>query len=220
MLPKDLLVFLEELKQNNHKPWFDENRDRYQKLRKELVSFIQKLIPAIAAFDPSIMPLEPKDCIFRINRDIRFSNDKTPYKTNLGAYIARGGKKSPFAGYYLHIEPGGSFLAGGIYQPDAAILKEIRSEIHYDADAFKAIIEDEKFKKYFKEIWAEKLKAAPRGFSSDWPDIELLKYKHYTVIHEFKDAKINESGFFDYTIDVFKTLYPFNNYLNKVIEHV
>jgi len=220
MIPADLLNFLKELKDNNHKPWFDENRERYQNLRKEMVRLIQELIPQIAQFDPSILPLEPKDCIFRINRDIRFSNDKTPYKTNMGAYMARGGKKSPYGGYYLHIEPGGSFLAGGIYQPSSAVLKEVRSEIYYDVEKFKSIILDKTFKTYFKEIWSEKLKSAPRGFPSDWPDIELLKFKHYTVIHELQDDKIIQKDFPDFAIKVFKVLQPFNTYFNRVIENI
>ena len=220
MIPADLLNFLKELKDNNHKPWFDENRERYQNLRKEMVRLIQELIPQIAQFDPSILPLEPKDCIFRINRDIRFSNDKTPYKTNMGAYMARGGRKSPYGGYYLHIEPGGSFLAGGIYQPSSAVLKEVRSEIYYDVEKFKSIILDKTFKTYFKEIWSEKLKSAPRGFPSDWPDIELLKFKHYTVIHELQDDKIIQKDFPDFAIKVFKVLQPFNTYFNRVIENI
>jgi len=220
MIPADLLNFLKELKDNNHKPWFDENRERYQNLRKEMVRLIQELIPQIAQFDPSILPLEPKDCIFRINRDIRFSNDKTPYKTNMGAYMARGGRKSPYGGYYLHIEPGGSFLAGGIYQPSSAVLKEVRSEIYYDVEKFKSIILDKTFKTYFKEIWSEKLKSAPRGFPSDWPDIELLKYKHYTVIHDLQDNKIIQKDFPDFAIKVFKVLQPFNTYFNRVIENI
>lgn len=220
MLSQDLISFLSELKQNNHKEWFDLNRNRYQKLRKDFIDFIDKLIPQIAEYDSNINGLEGKKCVFRINRDIRFSPDKTPYKTNVGAYISQGGKKGPFAGYYLHIEPGGSFLAGGIYQPESKVLKEIRSEIYYDVEKFKALINDKNFKKYFKEIWSEKLKAAPRGFSKDWPEIELLKFKNYTVIHEIDDNKITDKKFLDYSMNVFKALYPFNSYFNDVIKHV
>jgi uncharacterized protein (TIGR02453 family) len=221
MLPQDLLSFLEELKANNSKEWFDDNRDRYQGLRKDFVDFINQLIPKIAEFDPMILPLESKNCMFRINRDIRFSKDKTPYKTNFGAFMANGGRKSRYAGYYLHIEPGGCFLGGGIYMPPNEILKEIRQEIYFEIDKFKEIISDKAFKKYFKGIWeGEKLKSAPRGFPKDFPDIELLKHKHYTVTHQFKDEIILKKNFTNNILKIYKEMYPLNYFVNKVIDNM
>ena len=158
--------------------------------------------------------------MFRIFRDVRFSKDKTPYKPNFGGYIARGGRKSPFAGYYLHVENGDSFLAGGIYMPQSAVLKEVREEILEETDKFKKIISDKNFKKYFEEIWGEKLKSAPRGFPKDFPDIELLKYKGYNMVHKIDTKEVAKNGFTNYAIQIFKEMYPFNSFINRAIENM
>ncbi|HEY4785942.1 MAG TPA: DUF2461 domain-containing protein, partial [Bacteroidales bacterium] len=152
MLEKSL-SFLTVLKDNNYKEWFHENKPLYEEAKKEFESFVSLLIKEIKAIDGDIGYPEPKDCIFRIFRDIRFSNDKTPYKTNFGAFMAKGGnRKSEYGGYYFHLEPGNSLLAGGIWMPQPGILKAIREEIFHNIDEFLAIIESKEFKKQFGEL--------------------------------------------------------------------
>jgi uncharacterized protein (TIGR02453 family) len=132
MLQSSTLQFLQSLQKNNNKPWFDENRKKYESAKENFAEFVEALINGIAAFDPTIQNLTAKNCMFRINRDVRFSKDKSPYKTNMGASISKGGKKINLAGYYFHCEPGKSFAAGGFYMPMAPELAKIRQEIDYN----------------------------------------------------------------------------------------
>ena len=220
MLSKDVLQFLSDLKENNYKEWFHENKPTYQKVKKEFEQFIAHIIADIAQFDDSVKTLEPKHCIFRINRDIRFSKDKSPYKTNFGGFIVPGGKNAGYAGYYLHIEPGNCFLAGGIYMPPADRLKAVRTEIYENTEDFKKIINDKNFKNHFKEITNEdKLKTAPKGFPKDFEDIDLLRNKHYTVMKPVSDKMIISEKFADEIHETFKALYPFNSFINEGIDY-
>ena len=152
MFSTDIPGFLGELRKNNNREWFQANRKWYEQCRSEFEFFVTLLINEIGKFDRSIGALKASDCLFRIYRDIRFSPDKTPYKTNFGAYIAKGGRKSEFAGYYFHIEPGNCMLAGGIYMPSKEILKAIREEIYHNTEDFLAIIHNKDFQKVFLEI--------------------------------------------------------------------
>jgi uncharacterized protein (TIGR02453 family) len=220
MIPANTFHFLEELAANNNRDWFQANKKSYEAAKASVASFMKVVLNEIQTFDKSIIGIDPKDCIFRINRDIRFSNDKSPYKTNIGGFMAKGGRKAMNAGYYLHIQPGSSFLAGGIYMPPPDKLKLIRSEIYFNAANFKKIINDLDFKKYFKEIQdEEKLKNPPKDFPKDYPDIDLLKYKNYTVIHTLKDHQLQQPDFLSYTIKVFKAMYPLNEYMNNAINN-
>ena len=142
MINPVLFQFLRELKKNNNKEWFDANRSHYSALRKEFENFINLVIAEITVFDKTVAHTTAKASIFRINRDIRFSNDKLPYKTNFGAFIAKGGRKGINAGYYIHVEPGEGFLAGGIYMPSGPMLKAIRTEIYENIEEFKKIVEN------------------------------------------------------------------------------
>jgi uncharacterized protein (TIGR02453 family) len=146
------LNFLKKLAKNNNKEWFDKNRPTYEEVKLEVKSLVKEVVEAIAEFDTSIANLEPKDCMFRINRDVRFSKNKSPYKTNMGFMIAPGGKKSLKSCYYVHIEPGNCFLAGGIHMPSPEQLKAIRQEIDYNGDALKNIFKSKPFKKYFSKV--------------------------------------------------------------------
>ena len=139
MLEPQTLKFLTQLKNNNNKPWFDAHRAQYEAARIDFSNFIQLVIDAVQKTDTTITGLMSKDCMFRINRDIRFSNDKTPYKAHFGASIKRGGRKSPFTGYYFHLEPGASFVGGGMWMPEAPALKNMRQEIDYNWDEFNTI---------------------------------------------------------------------------------
>src|SRR5215467_2809578 len=164
------LQFLKNLKKNNNKPWFDSHRDQYDQAREDFSNFVQELIDRQSKNDPSIGSLKAKDCIFRINRDIRFSKDKTPYKTNMGASINRGGKKSIFAGYYFHCEPGESFVGGGIWMPMPPELKKVRQEVDYCFDEFKKILISKKFKTVYGDLHKGddmRLSKVPQGFEKD-----------------------------------------------------
>jgi len=220
MLSKNLLQFLSNLKENNYKEWFHENKPAYQILRKEFEQFVALTIADISQFDTSVKNIEPKKCIFRINRDIRFSNDKSPYKSNFGAYIVPGGKKAGNAGYYIHIEPGNCFIAGGIYAPPADRLKAVRTEIYENADEFKKVMNNKIFKKHFKELYSDdKLKTAPKGFPKDFEHIDLLRYKHYIVSKNISDDIVTSGKFEDEIHETFKAAYPLNSFINEAINY-
>jgi uncharacterized protein (TIGR02453 family) len=218
MISTDTFQFLKELRRNNHKEWFDQNRSVYQTQRNDFEYFLNMVIGEIAGFDREAAQTTAKASIFRINRDIRFSNDKLPYKTNFGAFIAKGGRKGINAGYYIHVEPGECFLAGGIYMPSAPVLKAIRTEIYDNAGEYLDIISAPDFRKHFgNELSGEKLRTAPKGFPKDFPHIDHLKYKHYTVSKKEPDAVYQSPAFIKEVTSVFKAMMPFNRYLNAAV---
>lgn len=221
MITKETISFLEELIQNNTKEWFDNNRAKYQNARKNFIAQMEKLISIVQHIDNSVGSIDPKSTVFRINRDIRFSKDKSPYKTNFGGVIAKGGnRKSPYGCYYFHLEPGQSFIGGGVYTPEPKILKTIREDIYGRPEEFRNIIDDKEFNSIFGELWGDKLKRAPKGFPADFKEVDLLKHKHYTVLHHVSDEIILSSEFEKYASNLFETLLPFNNFLNRAIDFV
>jgi uncharacterized protein (TIGR02453 family) len=218
-MDKKVLNFLSELKDNNNRDWFNANKPRYEEARNVLIDFVNTLIPAIRDFDNTIDLISAKECIFRIYRDVRFSKNKDPYKTNMGAYIARGGRKSLNAGYYIHLDPGQSFLAGGMYMPQPEQLKKIREEIYFNYDEFMRILNDKDFKAYFPKLMdTDKLKNPPKGYDKEWHGIEVLKHKSYAVSHMVDDEVIVSEGFFEYSVKVFQQLYKMNSFLNRIVE--
>ncbi|MDX9881516.1 MAG: DUF2461 domain-containing protein [Prolixibacteraceae bacterium] len=214
---KTILKFLTELKENNHKEWFDKNRDRYQECRQKMLFMTELFNAEIHKFDPSIPLNDPKECLFRIFRDVRFSNDKTPYKTNMGSFIANGGRKSTWSGYYFHIEPGASFVGGGLYMPSADILKAVRTEIGDNGDELFELLNRKSFRKFFPELYDDQLKSAPKGYPADHKHIGLLKYKSFAVGSNLSDQFITSPDFVPHTIEAFKELSLINNYLNEAI---
>jgi uncharacterized protein (TIGR02453 family) len=220
MLKPSVMSFLKDLKKNNNREWFDVNRNRYQEARQAFELYLSVVMGEIQKFDKEAVNAAPKDCIFRIFRDIRFSNDKTPYKSNFGAYIARGGRKSPLAGYYLHIESGASMLAGGVYLPQPDVLKAIRTEIYNNADEFRSIIHDPVFSKHFGEIDAPRLTTAPKGFPKDFKDIGLLQYKYYTITKSESDSAVVKPAYINEVSEVFRAMVPFNRFLNEAIKEM
>lgn len=214
------LKFLKQLAKNNNKEWFDANRKTYEASKVEFERIVKSVIEKSLVFDKELAGVEAKKCLFRINRDIRFSKDKTPYKTNMGASINPGGKKGMGAGYYIHIEPGKSFLAGGCYMPEPEVLSAIRQEIDYHTKDFKKIIEAKDFKTYFKELADEgdKLKTAPKGYPKDHPELSLLQHKHFIVTHYIKDDVILDKNFPAYASKVFKAMLPLNFFLRRCME--
>lgn len=215
-----ILDFLKKLQENNNKDWFHENKRDYTNARNRFVETVTLLISDISKFDSSIEGLETKHCIFRINRDVRFSKDKSPYKTNFGAYICKQGKKSGFGGYYLHIEPKNSFIAGGMYMPQPEILKAVRKDISVYYDEYKKIIEDPKTQKVFELMTEHKLKNVPRGFEKEDPAGEYLKFKSFIFMRPIKEEEINNFDTEGYSeiIKDYKLLFPLNNFLNKAVE--
>jgi len=220
-ISKDTFHFLSELKQNNNRDWFLDNKPLYNDAREEFEVFIDALILEIAKFDPSISHHRGKDCIFRIYRDVRFSKDKSPYKTHFGAHITAAAKRSEIhsrAGYYIHLEPGASMLAGGAYLPQGSWLKAIRQEIAYNPEEFKSILAHSDFKKYFGEMEGEKLKRAPKGYEIDHPEIELLKHKSFLASHQIADKNVLSGNFLSHASEAFKALFPFDQFLNRTTD--
>ena len=209
--------FLLELQFNNNRQWFQNNEEFYKKAKTEFEDFTAELIAGLGKFDSEIGDFSPKDCTFRIYRDVRFSKDKEPYKNNMGAFIVKGGKKSPFAGYYVHLEPGGSFVGGGVYMPEKSVLDAIRNEIYSNPETFKIILNQKEFCSYFNEIYGEKLKTAPKGFPKDFADIELLKHKHYALAHSLGDDFWTNENPSAEILKVFRAMKDFNDYFNGII---
>ena len=217
---KNVIPFLQDLKENNNREWFHDNKNRYLLAKDEFEAFIEDLLPGMSVIDKGLLGLEPKKCVFRIYRDVRFSKDKVPYKTNMGAAMTKGGRKSPCATYYVHVEPGSAFAGGGIWMPQGPALKAMRQEVYYNADEFKKIIDTAGFNKYFGEMMGDKLKRPPRDFPADFPDIELLKYKNYVVGHNMDDSIITDDSFSNYLLGVFKALYPYNAFINRALADI
>jgi len=212
---KSTLLFLSDLKNNNDRNWFAENRKRYEDAKSNYETFVQEILNEIVRFDPIFRGLEPKSCMFRINRDTRFSHDKSVYKTNFGAFMVRGGKKNgdKFPGYYFHIEPGSSFVAGGAYIPPAPWLNAIRERIDGDAERLIKIVNDKEFRRYFGGLEGEKLRTAPKGYPRDHPHIELLKMKSYLAEMAIPDKAITSDECFDLVVGAFRAMKPLNDFL-------
>lgn len=209
--------FLKNLSKNNNREWFNENKSSFLEAQKNVVEYLEELIPAIAQFDEEILKLDAKKSVFRIYRDIRFSLDKTPYKTHFGASLGMG-KNKKISGYYLHIEPGNSFVAGGIYHPEKDILKKIRLSIDKTPDAFLKIINDKNFKKYFTELSQEdKLQRIPQGFEKENPMEDFLKLKSYVVRYSLKDQDLMENSATEYIAKICREIKPLNDFIEDSV---
>jgi uncharacterized protein (TIGR02453 family) len=176
---------------------------------------VAKLIKQTATFDPQIANLDPKKCIFRINRDVRFSANKNPYKNNFGVSISNGGKATDLPGYYVHIQPGECFIAGGSYQPMPDKLAAIRQEIDYNFEEFKSIIEHKNFKKHFGTLTGDKLQRPPKGYDAENAAIEFLKHKGFLAYMPIKDKTLNEKELLAQCESAFKAMKPLNDFLSR-----
>ena len=213
-----ILNFLAQLQVYNDRNWFNENKDLYKEARTEFETFVNALIPPLCELDPSIGTPTINECMFRIYRDVRFSNNKLPYKTHFSAFIANGGRKTRFAGYYIHIEPGDCFASGGIYMPHPKDLDAIRSAIFHRPDEFRQILDDKTFKKYFTGLWSEdKLKNPPKGYPKDFKEIDILKNKHFTTGHSLSDDFFLQDDVVGRLMKIFEAQYPLNAFLNGAI---
>ncbi len=207
--------FLNDLSHNNNREWFMDNKKRWQNVKEDFLEFVEDLMPELYDMDKTIGIQSAEKCMYRIYRDMRFSNDKTPYKTHVAVYIATGGiKRHGKPGYYFHIENENSMAGGGIFMPESNTLAAIRKEIYYNIDTFRTIIEAPDFKKYFKQLWQlDMLKQAPKGFPKDFEGIDLLKYRHYVSSCEFSNITATSDGFKNYVMEIFQATYPLNKFI-------
>jgi uncharacterized protein (TIGR02453 family) len=222
LIQPSTLSFLKNLKKNNNKPWFDQNREKYVSAKNDFEVFVTDLLQKMTVFDPDMKELTPKNCLFRINRDIRFSKDKTPYKINISASFNRGGKKSINAGYYFHLQPGGnSFAGGGIWMPAAPELKKLRQEIDYCFPEFKKIINAPAFKNFYGTLEKDKdqmLVNVPKGYEKENPAAEFLKFKSFIATKNIPDTALLLPDLSNEISKVFKALIPLVKFINRSFE--
>ena len=208
------LNFLADLVQNNHRDWFQANRSRYDAAKTELCGVVERVLLGMSEFEP-LANTAVKDCIFRINRDIRFAKDKAPYKPNLAFAIGPGGRHSGRIDYYVHIQPGNqSFLGAGMWQPTPANLAKFRQEVDYNAAELKGIIEADAFRTYFPEASGEVMKTTPKGYSVDHPEIELLRRKELFLMHRYTDKEVLKTNFADEIVRGSRLIKPYCDLLN------
>lgn len=206
--------FLKKLTQNNNREWFTENKGLYTDSQENVINFLEDLIKEMGGFDEELSKIDAKKSLFRIYRDTRFSKDKSPYKTNFGASLGMG-KGSQKGGYYLHLEPKKSFLAGGIYMPESSVLKEVRKEISLYGEDFLKILNQKDFKKHFPELdQDDKLKKIPQGFEKEDPMAEYLKLKNFIVVYNLKDEEVLDKNAVKNLAKIFKLMKPLNDFLN------
>jgi uncharacterized protein (TIGR02453 family) len=219
MINPQTLDFLKDLVENNNREWFMANKNRYETARENVVEFTGEILKLLHKIDPNVSAdLDPKKCVMRIYRDIRFSKNKLPYKSNFGISIPTIGSKLGGVEYYLHIQPGKSFIAGGYWMPEANHLKAIRQEIDYNAAELKAIIDDPDFVKLFGDFRSQdQLKTIPREYSADNENIDLLKLKSFVVMHKINDKQLFKADCVKYVADIYSKIYPMNVFLSKAI---
>jgi uncharacterized protein (TIGR02453 family) len=219
MIKPATLDFLTSLVQNNNREWFQENKQRFDEAKENVIAFAAELIGELKLLDPTLnTDIDPKKCVMRIYRDIRFSLDKTPYKNNFGISKLPSGVKTEEVGYYVHIQPGNCFAGGGYWMPQAEHLKAIRQEIDYNADDLKKIIDAPDFKRLFGEFRdQEQLKSVPRGYDAEGENIDLLKLKSFAAIHHFTDAEMMAAGSAKQVAQILRNIYPLSVFLNNAI---
>ena len=222
MLHPKTIQFLTKLKKNNSREWFNEHRNEYDAAKENFIELVNQILSKAGQFDQDISVLTYKDCIFRINRDVRFSKNKDPYKNNMAAYFVKGGKKSWLAGYYFHFEPGGkSFIGGGLYGGEPNQIKKVRQEIDYDWEAFKGFLQNKNFKKTFGDLSREEgmsLVREPKGYDKDNPAIDYIKLKNFIVSVPVTDEELTDQKLVKKIITAFTTMQPLLQFLNRAIE--
>lgn len=222
MLAKNTVEFLQQLKKNNNRDWFEKNRKLYEAAKADYMLLVENILNGLKQFDASLIELEAKKCVFRINRDVRFSTDKSPYKTNMGAGFSKGGKVMNFAGYYFHCEPGQNFIGGGLWMPDAINVKKVRQEIDYNATEFKAIVSNKTFIKLYKKLDDSKeymLTRPPKGYDENNPAIAYLKLKSFTAGAAITDDELTKKTLVKNILTHFEAIKPLLDFLNRAIEN-
>lgn len=215
---QNILRFLKQLSAHNDREWFKEHKDEYAIVQRQFERLLELVIARISTFDSSVSHLIPSDCTYRIYRDIRFSSDKSPFKTHIGGYINAKGKKSMHCGYYIHIEPGNCMLAGGSWCLPKDMLRAVRQSVVDNIDEFRAIVEDSEFTRYFDRIGEEHLKTLPKGFPSDFAYPQYINCKDYTVCYKVDDSFFTSPDFLDNMEQVFRQLKRFADFTNYTID--
>ncbi|QMU28821.1 DUF2461 domain-containing protein [Adhaeribacter radiodurans] len=211
----ETLQYITDLKNNNDRNWFQENKERYDLARQDFLLFVGEWIKGVAAFDESVTDQKASEIVFRIYRDVRFSNDKRPYKDHFGAYLAPGGRKSVYPGYYFHFSSGNqSFIGGGLWMPPAPHLKAVRQEIDYNFQEFSEIVHSPEFTKSFgQELAGEKLKSSPKGYDATNPALDYLKYKSWVATHSLTDEQLLQPDLLKNCLGIAKALMPLKDFL-------
>lgn len=219
MIKSATFKFLKEVSENNDRDWFKLHKTEYENALQNVLDFTGAVITALSKTDPTIPSnLDPKACVMRIYRDVRFSKDKSPYKTNFGIAVSANGKNFKGPGYYIHLQPGASFIAAGSWFPEKEELKCIRQEIDYNASDWHEIIDHADFRKLFGDLHQEgKLQTAPKGYDSDNPEIEYLKLKSFTAGRSLSDKELTGAGSAEAVASLFEKLYPFIIFLRSAI---
>ena len=222
MLQPGSLKFLKDLKKNNSKEWFDQHRNADDAAKADFAMLVTAVIHELGKTDPGIATLTAKDCMFRINRDVRFSKNKAPYKSNMGASFVAGGKKSILSGYYFHLEPGGqSFVGGGLYMAEPDKMKKIRQEIDYNWDAFRKIIQNKKFVAQYGDLQKGEglsLSREPKGYEKDNPAIDYIKLKSWIATTSITDAELTDKQLLKKINAAFHALQPLVVFLNRALQ--
>ncbi|MFZ4106041.1 DUF2461 domain-containing protein [Flavobacterium sp.] len=221
MISKEALQFLSDIIANNNTEWMHANKKRYESYKKDYHSFISSILAEMKPLDKSLEPLEVKNCTFRINRDIRFSKDKSPYKTNMGVWMSQDKNRKNAPGYYIHFEAGNCFVAGGVWCPEAGELKQIRKEIEFFHEDLESIVSNKNFQKEFNQLDRGEnnvLKKAPKDFDPNHPAIEFLKLKSFTSSHKIIESLFSEADFSKKIAKKLVALKPLNDFLRRALE--
>ena len=220
MLSKETLLFLEDLKANNNRDWFLANKKRYESYKEDYHQLIRDLLEIMKPQDASLAMLEVKNCTFRINRDIRFSKDKSPYKTYMGIWLRSGSLHSEAPGYYIHIEKDASFVGGGLYCPMPEQIQKIRKEINFFYEDLQSILNDDSFRSTYGNLNREDnstLKNPPKGYEKEHPAIEYLKLKSYTATQKINNADLTKNDFAQVISQKLLALKPLNEFINRAL---
>lgn len=221
MISPTTLTFLTDLKANNHKPWFEEHRKTYEAARTNVLQVVQQLIDELSEMDPAIeaAQLEAKQCMMRIYRDVRFFKDKSPYKTNFFAYMSQGGRKGPYAGYYLSVAPEEAFCGGGMYRPDHQTLGKVRAHIDRNLSAWEQIVTAPTLVDTYGNVKPSgQLKRPPKGYSADHPAVEWLKFKGFYTQKMLSAQQLQAEGMAQQVMAAFRKARPLVDFINEALE--
>ncbi|MBT8315156.1 MAG: DUF2461 domain-containing protein [Maribacter sp.] len=211
IITKEVFTFLKDLKKNNTREWFAENKPRFKSLEAEVKAFYASVLENLKAHDEI-----EKMKMFRIYRDVRFSKDKSPYKLHFAGSFARAGARLR-GGYYVHLKPGESFIAAGFWEPNKEDLLRIRKELELDAEEFKKVIYNKKFKAIWGDLVGDEVKTAPKGFNKEHPDIDLIRKKQYIFVRKFSDKEVLSNDFAKKIDESFKGIRPYFDLMSEVL---
>lgn len=213
-----MMHFLEELQANNQREWMHAQEKRYKIARQYFITMIERLLPLLQNIDPQLVNLQAKDCMYRQARDIRFSKDKTPYKTHFSLAFAQGGKNSGKAVYYFQFGPSVTFLGGGVYMPPSPVLKRIREEIDYCSEEWNSIVSNHSFKSLFGELDDVRMRTIPKGYEKEHPMASYLRLQSFTASATLQPQELLSPAVEQKIINSFQALVPFIHFLNRALE--